>query len=198
MAGAIALIASRNNVAGMYNVMHKIVVMGVSGSGKSTLARELAGALEGVFIEGDEYHSAQSQDKMGRGIALCDSDREPWLDCLAERMNDIRGTAVLSCSALRRSYRRRLRARVADLKFVFLDISLSEAVARVAGRLDHKFPATLVADQFMNLESPVGEAGVLYLSAAQDCAFSMKDVLQWLSAVHGVAKKSDKPASKRS
>ncbi|MFM0012569.1 AAA family ATPase [Paraburkholderia sediminicola] len=59
---------------------HKLVVMGVSGSGKSTLARELAVALEGVFIEGDEHHSVQSRDKMCHGIALCDSDREPWLE----------------------------------------------------------------------------------------------------------------------
>ncbi|RKF50914.1 gluconokinase [Paraburkholderia fungorum] len=182
----------------MCNVIHKIVVMGVSGSGKSTLARKLAVALEGDFIEGDEYHSAESQDKMCRGIALCDSDREPWLDRLAERMTTIQGSAVLSCSALRRSYRKRLRTRVAGLRFVFLDISFSEAVARVAGRLDHKFPATLVADQFMNLESPAGEAGVLYLSALQDGECSMKDVMQWLRAAHGAGKKTDEAESKRS
>ncbi|WP_328807225.1 gluconokinase [Paraburkholderia elongata] len=166
-------------------MIHKIVVMGVSGSGKSTLARELAVALEGAFIEGDEHHSAESRDKMCRGIALCDSDREPWLDRLAELMDDMHGTAVLSCSALRRSYRERMRARVTGLRFLFLDISFSEAVARVAGRLHHEFPATLVADQFATLESPVGEAGVLHLSASKDSACSMKEVMQWLSAPDG-------------
>ncbi len=164
---------------------HKIVVMGVSGSGKSTLARELAVALQGAFIEGDEHHSAESREKMCRGVALCDSDREPWLDRLAERMDDRHGTVVLSCSALRRSYRERMRARVAGLRFVFLDITLSAAVARVAGRPDHEFPAALVADQFDTLESPVGEVCVLHLSASQDSACSMREVMQWLGAPDG-------------
>lgn len=177
---------------------HKIVVMGVSGSGKSTLARELAVALEGVFIEGDEHHSAESRDKMCRGIALCDSDREPWLDRLAEQVDDMQGTAVLSCSALRRRYRERMRARVDGLKFVFLDISLSAAVARVSGRLDHEFPATLVADQFATLESPVGEAGVLHLSASQDSACSLREVMRWLSEPYSAGWKSDELESKRS
>ncbi len=159
----------------------KIVVMGVSGSGKSTLARELALALRGVFIEGDEHHSAESRDKMCRGVALCDGDREPWLDRLAAKMDESPGAAVLSCSALKRSYRERLRVRVAGLRFVFLDIPLSVAIARVAERTDHEFPATLVADQFDTLEPPVGEAGVLHLFALRDSACNLRDVMQWLS-----------------
>lgn len=182
MAGAIRSIACRNNVAGLCNVTDKIVVMGVSGSGKSTLARELAVALAGVFIEGDEHHSAESRDKMRRGIALCDSDREPWLDLLAGQVAEIQGTAVLSCSALKRRYRERMRARVAGLRFVFLDIDLCTAIARVAGRTDHEFPATLVADQFDAFESPVGEDGVLHLCASQDSARNLTEVVQWLNA----------------
>ena len=163
----------------------KIVVMGVSGSGKSTLARELAVALEGVFIEGDEHHSETSRQKMSCGMALCDSDREPWLDRLSGRMIEIQGTAVLSCSALKRRYRERMRERVALLRFVFLDIALSTAMWRVAGRHDHEFPVTLVADQFDTLESPVGEAGVLHLCASRDIAANRKEVMQWLSASRG-------------
>ena len=197
MAGAIGSVVCRNNVAGLCNVTDKIVVMGVSGSGKSTLGRELAAALAGVFIEGDEHHSAQSRDKMCRGIALCDSDREPWLDRLAGQMDEIRGAAVLSCSALKRGYRERMRARVAGLRFVFLDIPLSAAIARVAGRTDHEFPATLVADQFDTLESPLGEAGVLHLSALQDGACNLREVMQWLSAAAGAQWESEKLASRR-
>ncbi|MFM0418242.1 gluconokinase [Paraburkholderia aromaticivorans] len=176
----------------------KIVVMGVSGSGKSTFARKLAVALEGVFIEGDEHHSAESRDKMCRGVALCDSDREPWLDRLAARLDEIQGAAVLSCSALKRRYREHLRARVAGLRFVFLDISLAEAIARVAGRPDHEFPATLVADQFENLESPEGEAGVLRLCALHDSARSMEAVMQWLNAPANVRWESGELESRRS
>src|SRR5579859_1949438 len=198
MAGAIPWIACRDNVAGLCNVTHKIVVMGVSGSGKSTLARELAVALEGVFIEGDEHHSAESRDKMCRGIALCDSDREPWLDRLAELVDDTQGAAVLSCSALRRCYRERMRARVAGLRFVFLDITLAAAVARVSRRLDHEFPATLVANQFATLEPPVGEEGVLHLSASLHRACSLREIIQWLGALDSTAWKSDELESKRS
>ncbi|MEJ8798609.1 gluconokinase, GntK/IdnK-type [Trinickia caryophylli] len=175
----------------------KIVVMGVSGSGKSTLARELALALAGVFIEGDEHHSAQCRDKMCRGIALCDSDREPWLDRLAAKMDASQGAVVLSCSALKRGYRERLRARVAGLRFVFLDISLSVAIARVAGRTDHEFPATLVADQFDTLEPPVGEAGVLHLFASRDCACNLTEVMQWLSSPAEAPWKSEEIESRR-
>lgn len=176
----------------------KIVVMGVSGSGKSTLARELAVVLQGVFIEGDEHHSPASRDKMCRGIALCDSDREPWLDGLAEQMHDMHGTVVLSCSALKRRYRERMRASVAGLRFVFLDISLSAAVARVSGRIDHEFPVALVADQFEALESPVGEDGVLHLSASQDNECIRRAVMQWLSALGGAGWTPAESGMKRS
>jgi gluconokinase len=198
MTGAIRSIVCRENVAGLCNVTDKIVVMGVSGSGKSTLARKLAVALEGVFIEGDEHHSAESRDKMCRGVALCDSDREPWLDRLAARLDEIQGAAVLSCSALKRRYREHLRACVAGLRFVFLDISLAEAIARVAERSDHEFPATLVADQFENLESPEGETGVLHLCALHDSARSMEAVMQWLNAPANVRWESDELESRRS
>ncbi|WP_208645384.1 gluconokinase [Paraburkholderia aromaticivorans] len=135
---------------------------------------------------------------MCRGIALCDSDREPWLDRLSGRMIEIQGAAVLSCSALKRRYRERMRARVARLRFVFLDIPLSAAMARVAARPDHEFPATLVADQFDTLESPAGEAGVLHLRASQDSASNLKEVMQWLNAPDGARWKSDELASRRS
>lgn len=197
MADVIWPFACSNNVAGLCNVTDKIVVMGVSGSGKSTLARELAVVLAGVFIEGDEHHSAGNRDKMRRGIALCDSDREPWLDGLAGQMDEIQGAAVLSCSALKRSYRDRMRARVAGLRFVFLDIALSTAIARVAGRTDHEFPATLVADQFDTLESPVGEDGVLRLCALQDGARNLREVMRWLDTPAGAPWKSDELESRR-
>ncbi|RDK02418.1 hypothetical protein DLM46_12550 [Paraburkholderia lacunae] len=75
---------------------------------------------------------------------------------------------------------------------------MAGAIARVAGRLDHEFPAALVADQFDTLESPVGEAGVLHLSASQDLACSMREVMQWLSAPVGAGWKSDELESNRS
>ncbi|WP_233446703.1 gluconokinase [Paraburkholderia terrae] len=159
---------------------HKVVVMGVSGSGKSTLALRLAQALNGSFIEGDDHHLETSRDKMRRGIALCDRDREPWLDLLSTRMGGHSGTAVLSCSALKRSYRARLRSGVDNLRFVFLEIALPAAVARVSQRREHEFPASLVEDQFAALESPEGETNVLCLSAEQAIEHNLDKAIEWI------------------
>jgi gluconokinase len=162
--------------------MHKLVVMGVSGSGKSTLAAGVALALDGPAIEGDEYHLPASQDKMRRGIALQDSDREPWLDRLGELMAQHAGTVVLTCSALKRSYRDRLRARVPGLLFVYVEIDEATAAERVRQRAGHFFPAGLVASQFQALEPPTGEAGVLAVAAKLPPQAQLDVVLQWLAA----------------
>lgn len=164
---------------------HKVVVMGVSGSGKSTLGLQLAQALSGSFIEGDDHHSAESRDKMSRGIALCDRDREPWLDRLSACMAGNEGTTIVSCSALKRSYRARLRNGVNGLTFVFLEISLPEAIERVSRRRGHTFPASLVADQFTALESPAGEERVLCLSAGQAVERNLVEAIQWIAAQPG-------------
>jgi gluconokinase len=163
-------------------VAHQIVVMGVSGSGKSTLASRLAQALGGVFIEGDDHHSAESREKMRQGVGLSDSDREAWLDRLSTCIDASAGTSVLSCSALKLRYRTRLRGRLDRLRFVYLDIALPEATERVSNRLAHSFPASLVADQFAALEPPTDEAGVLCLPALQPVERHLDAVLAWLEA----------------
>lgn len=141
---------------------HKVVVTGVSGSGKSALAREMAVALEGVFIERDDHHPPQSRDRIRRGIAVCDRDSEPWPDRLPELVDDAHGwwCTVPRCA---RCHRERMCTRVAGLRFMFLDKTLSAAIARFMGGWIMSFPAALVADQFATLESTVGEDGVLHL-----------------------------------
>jgi len=145
----------------------KVLVMGVAGCGKSTFGAALAAALDGRLIEGDDFHLPESQRKMRDGVALEDDDRWPWLDRLGVILAQADGPTVLSCSALKRVYRERLRAAVPGLKIVFLDITPDEARARVAGRAGHLFPASLVASQFATLESPVGEPDVLTVKAVQ-------------------------------
>jgi gluconokinase len=162
--------------------MHKLVAMGVSGSGKSTLAAAVARALGCEAIEGDEHHLPASQEKMRRGIALQDSDREPWLDHLGELMAARAGTVVLTCSALKRSYRERLRARVPGLLFVYVEIDEAVAAERVRQRAGHFFPADLVASQFQALEPPTGEPGVLAVAATLPPQAQLDAVLQWLAA----------------
>ncbi|HWT20747.1 MAG TPA: gluconokinase, partial [Variovorax sp.] len=54
--------------------------------------------------------------------------------------------------------------------FVFMEIERAESERRVAARAgagEHTFPASLVANQFATLESPVGEPGVLAVDATE-------------------------------
>jgi gluconokinase len=158
----------------------RILVMGVAGSGKSTLAGQLARELGIPLIEGDEHHSPDSQEKMRCGIALDDADRVPWLQALGTLLAGSDGGAVLTCSALKRSYRDRLRQSVFDLNIVFLDITLDAAHARIANRLSHLFPASLIRSQFEALEPPLGETSVLYVDANRSHPEQLSAVMTWL------------------
>lgn len=144
-----------------------LVVMGVAGSGKSSLGAMLAEALRLPLIEGDDFHSQASREKMRQGVALADTDREGWLDRLAQELAAHPEGAVLSCSALKRGYRDRLRAGARGLRFVFLDIPEALAQQRVAARAArHLFPASLVPSQFQALERPVEESDVVVLDGS--------------------------------
>ena len=157
-----------------------LVVMGVSGCGKSSLGAALARELGQPLIEGDDFHPPENVSKMRAGIALTDADRVGWLDTLAATLAAHSQGAVLSCSALKRGYRERLRAAVPGLLFVFMDLSREESERRVAGRGGHFFSATLVADQFATLESPVGEAGVLAVDATAPQHELVSQARAWL------------------
>ena len=160
--------------------MHKLIVMGVAGCGKSTLGAGIATALACLLIEGDDHHLPESKAKMRKSIALQDSDREPWLNRLAELMSAHSGDVVLTCSALKRRYRDRLRKHVPGLKFVFIDIDETQASERVRSRSGHFFADSLVASQFEALESPVGEPGVLSVPASQPLQAQVDAVTHWL------------------
>ncbi|MHB8950975.1 MAG: gluconokinase [Rhodoferax sp.] len=115
-------------------------MMGVAGCGKSSAGQALASKLGLPLIEGDEFHPASNLDKMRQGPALAEQQ----------------GGAVLTCSALKRAYRDRLRAWVLDLRLVFLDIDPDTAHQRVTARAgEHLFPPSLEDSQFATLESPV-------------------------------------------
>lgn len=157
------------------------VFMGVSGCGKSSLAAAVAAELGLPLIEGDEHHSADNRAKMQRGIALTDADRAQWLDALAALLASHPDGVLLTCSALKRNYRDRLRAASPGLRFVFLDLDQAEALRRVGARAkEHFFPPQLVASQFATLESPVGERGVLRVDATAAPVALRDEVVRWL------------------
>jgi gluconokinase len=166
-----------------HNTAHAVVVMGVSGCGKSSLAIALAEDLDCSMLEGDAFHPAASQTKMAQGTPLTDQDRAGWLVALGEALASNSGNIVLSCSALKKSYRDTLRSYKSNLRFVYLDISPATALARVSSRAvadGHFFPATLVDNQFATLEVPTGEVGVLTVDATATMPELVAQVRNWL------------------
>jgi len=163
--------------------INALVVMGVAGCGKSSVAQaicQLSGAKE---IEGDAFHPTENIAKMSAGIPLTDEDRSGWLDVLCQQLRDalVAGqTPVLSCSALKRSYRDRLRAALPGLGFVYLELSPEVAARRVADRPGHFMPASMIDSQFATLESPQGEPLTLTLdAAAEDVEALARSAHQW-------------------
>lgn len=144
-----------------------IIAMGVSATGKTVVGEAMAKRLNYRFIEGDDYHPKANIEKMAAGTALTDEDRKPWLEALSDLISqcDAAGTStVLTCSALRRSYRDLLRSAVphGELFFVHLHAPYEVLEERMAERTKHFMPATLLTSQFETLE-PLGadETGVL-------------------------------------
>jgi gluconokinase len=133
------------------------VVMGITGSGKSAVGAILARTLGVDFVEGDDYHPLENRRRMASGIPLTDDDRAGWLQALASRIREAKdaGTGlVLTCSALKRSYRDVLRAAAPELRFVFLKGSRGLIAERLAGRSGHFMPASLLDSQLATLEEP--------------------------------------------
>lgn len=164
--------------------MTSLVVMGVSGCGKSRVGAAIAEGLGLPLIEGDEFHSDANRALMQQGIPLTDANRADWLDRLGEELALRPGGAVLTCSALKASYRDRLRAASPGLRFAWLDLDAASAEARVAQRPSHFFPAGLVATQFEALEPPSNEPGVLRLDALAAPEALAGQAVRWMAAAN--------------
>ncbi|MFG2192395.1 gluconokinase [Streptomyces sp. NPDC048639] len=134
-----------------------VVVMGVSGSGKTTIGERLAEELRVPYAEADVFHPPENVDKMADGAPLDDADRIPWLDGIGDWLAGHATTGgVVSCSALKRSYRDRLAEAAPSAYFVHLNGSFELIAHRLADRRDHFMPARLLRSQFADLE-PLGE-----------------------------------------
>lgn len=146
---------------------HHLLLMGVSGSGKSTVGALLAAALRIPFADADAFHPAANVDKMARGEALTDADRAPWLDALGDWLSARPGGGVIGCSALKRSYRDRLRSHVLTLRILHLSGDAGLIGARQAARRHHFMPPSLMASQFATLEAPGADERPIILDITQ-------------------------------
>lgn len=159
----------------------RIIVMGVSGSGKSTVGEKLAQALGLTFLEGDSLHPKASVDKMASGIPLQDVDRWPWLDLIGEHLAGAEQGVVISCSALKKSYRERLRkASNEPLMFIFLNGSFDVLHAHMKQRTGHFMPVAMLESQIATLESPMGEPLVFRADIADPICKIVADSLHWI------------------
>ncbi|HWG28705.1 gluconokinase [Actinospica sp.] len=152
-----------------------LLVCGVSGSGKTTIGTLLAKRLGWAYAEADAFHPAANVAKMASGRPLTDADRAPWLAAIGAFIDETTAagrSAVVSCSALKRTYRDELRSgrssARANLRFVFLDVPYDVVSERLRAREGHFFPADLLASQYRDLEAPAPEEHVLDVPISAD------------------------------
>jgi gluconokinase len=148
-----------------------LVIMGVSGSGKSTVGMLLARRLGWPFEEGDSLHPAANVAKMAAGHPLTDEDRWPWLEKVADWADEQLEaglSGVITCSALKRSYRDLINRRGTGVDFVYLKVSRAELEARVAHRPGHFMPASLLDSQLEALEEPGDDEPGIRVDAGPD------------------------------
>ena len=152
------------------------VLTGVSGSGKTTIGRLVAERLDRRFIDADDHHPAANVAKMSAGIPLQDEDRWPWLDKLNALLRAERD-AVVACSALKESYRRRLLDGVDKARIFYLEGSKELIAARLAERRHRYMPASLLDSQFATLEPP---AHAIRIDIARPVAESVATIIRAL------------------
>ena len=164
-----------------------LVFMGVTGCGKTTVAAILAGRLGWPFEEGDGLHPQSNIEKMEAGRPLTDEDRKPWLLKVAEWVEerlDAHENGLITCSALKRSYRDMINRRGSGVVFVFLAGSRETIAARLAGRHGHFMPSRLLDSQFADLEEPTSDEPVIRVDVGPAPGVIAQDILEKLGLSH--------------
>ncbi len=163
----------------------RIVIMGVSGCGKSAVGAALSGALGIPYRDGDDLHPPANVAKMQAGEALTDADRWPWLDRVAHELASL-APVIIGCSALRRSYRDRIRTGAGGpVCFVHLAGSRALIAARMAARSGHFMPASLLDSQFATLEPPGPDEDAMTVDIDQPVDRLVAEILRQLALRDG-------------
>jgi gluconokinase len=164
--------------------------MGVSGSGKSTVADGLVKRLGWEFAEGDDFHPQANVEKMRAGHPLDDDDRWPWLRRLADWVGEQEqagSSVVVTCSALKRTYRDVLRDGHPSVWFAHVTADAALIRERMERRSGHYMPVSLLDSQLALLE-PLGddEPGAS-ISGAGAPEVVVEHLLAALGAERGIA-----------
>jgi gluconokinase len=160
-----------------------VIVGGVAGSGKTTVGAMLAGRLNWRFVDADDFHPAANVTKMHAGLPLTDEDRWPWLRAIAAWM-DARiaagESAVVACSALKRSYRDLLLDGRPSAWVVFLSIDRARLADRLAIRHGHFFPRELLDSQRAAVELPGPDEHAIVIEEREGSAAAVEEILSWI------------------
>jgi ribose 5-phosphate isomerase A len=162
-----------------------LVVMGVSGAGKTTVAQELSARLGWLFEEGDSLHPEVNVAKMHAGMQLTDADRQPWLEAVAAWIDGQRAKqqpGIITCSALKRAYRRVIIGNRPEVRLVFLRGSRDLIAQRLAGRHDHFMPASLLQSQMNTLEQPGPDEDPLTVDVGPPAGQIAEEIIRLLGA----------------
>jgi ribose 5-phosphate isomerase A len=161
-----------------------LVLMGVSGAGKTTIAEELEARLGWPFEEGDALHPEANVAKMHAGIALTDADRQPWLESVAAWIDGQRASrqpGLITCSALKRSYRRIVVGDRPEVRLVYLRGSQEVMADHLAKRSGHFMPATLLQSQIDTLEEPGPDEDPLIVDVGPPAGEVAEQIIRRLS-----------------
>ena len=159
-----------------------LVVMGITGAGKSSIAGILAGQLGWDLAEGDDLHPASNVAKMSAGTPLTDEDRWPWLERVAAWIQNHTATGmpgIITCSALKRSYRDRLSGN--NVVFAHLTASKDVIGERLAARMDHLMPASLLDSQITALEPPEADENAVSIQVGRAPSEVAAEIIRRLS-----------------
>ena len=160
-----------------------LIVAGVAGSGKTTVGALLAGRLRWRFADADTFHPEANVAKMRAGTPLTDADREPWLHAITDWMDQriaAGQSAVVTCSALKRTYRDDLLTGRPAATMVFLQVSKEVLERRLTSRPGHFFSEKLLDSQLSALEPPAPGERVQTVLAEGDAAQTAAKVIATL------------------
>ena len=160
------------------------IIMGVSGSGKTTVAEHVASQLGWMFQEGDMLHPPANVVKMASGQPLDDADRAPWLAIIAQWVQARLAAGqngVVTCSALKRSYRQQIGRGKPGVTFVYLHGDRATLEAHVRSRHHEFMPATLLDSQLATLEEPGSDEHVITVDVGGRVEDTVATVVEQLS-----------------